>query len=718
MTRDIHLQQIRYLRGPNIWTYRPVLETWLDLGAFESLPSDKLDGFNDRLVRWLPALVEHHCGVGERGGFIERLRAGTWLGHVLEHVVIELLNLAGMPTGFGQTRSTSKSGVYRMVFRARDERVGREALNQGHALLMAAANDQPFAVATSVVAVRNALDKWYFGPSTAAIIAAATDRHIPHVRLNEGNLVQFGYGAKSRRIWTAETDATSAIAESIAGDKALTKQLIGAVGVPVPEGTVVDSPEAAWEAAQSLGLPVVIKPSDGNHGRGVALDLHTKEDIEAAYAVAIAHGSEVIVERNILGVEHRLLVVGSQVVAAARGQEATVEGDGLSTVDELIQTQINSDPRRGDSENHPLAIVRVDQDAAIQVDLRRQGLRADSIPAAGRTVLIQRNGNVATDCTDSVHPQVAQLVTLAARTVGLDIAGVDVVAQDISKPLHEQGGAVVEVNAGPGLLMHIRPSVGTPRPVGRAIVDQLFRDEDNGRIPIVGITGTQSTTMIAHMLAWLMQLAGHHVGLASRNGIYVDRRRLEPLDGTQWDAALRVLMNRSVEAAVFEHTAHGILQDGLPYDRCRIGIVTDLEGAENLASFDVHSRDQMPRVMRTQVDVVLAEGCTVLHAADPAVAALAEFSDGLVLLYAVHDGNPALEAHVQGGGRAVTIKHGEFVLVDKDGVQRIAATLDEKRNIPPDVALAVVSAGVAMNMTHELIGAALTTYHDEAHGWK
>ena len=313
---DIQLLRINYLRGPNIWTYRPVLEVWLDLGVLEDHPSNTLTGFNDRLTAWLPALVEHHCGVGERGGFLQRLQEGTWCGHVLEHIVIELLNLAGMPTGFGQTRSTSVRGVYRMVFRARDESVARVALAQGHALIMAAINDEPFDVQAAVARVRTEVDDQYLGPSTACIVTAATDRGIPHIRLNDGNLVQLGYGAAQRRIWTAETERTSAIAEGIASDKDLTKSLLKACGVPIPEGQVVNSPEEAWEAAQDIGLPVVVKPSDGNHGRGVTLDLRKKEDIEAAYHVAYPEGSDVMVERFIPGDEHRILVVGGKVVAA------------------------------------------------------------------------------------------------------------------------------------------------------------------------------------------------------------------------------------------------------------------------------------------------------------------------------------------------------------------------------------------------------------------
>ena len=332
---DIKLLRINYLRGPNIWTYRSVLEVWLDLGELEDHPSHTLPGFNERLTAMLPALEEHHCGVGERGGFLQRLTEGTWAGHILEHVVIELLNLSGMATGFGQTRSTSQHGVYRMVFRARDEQVARVALAEGHALLMAAINDKPFDVPASVNKIREQIDDCYLGPSTAAIVGAAADRGIPHIRLNDGNLVQLGYGKAQRRIWTAETDLSSAIAEAIAGDKDLTKSLLKSVGVPVPEGQVVNSPAEAWEAAQDIGLPVVVKPSDANHGRGVSLELTEQADIEAAFGIADAEGSDVIVERYIKGDEHRILVVGGKVVAAARGESLWVTGDGSSSVARL-----------------------------------------------------------------------------------------------------------------------------------------------------------------------------------------------------------------------------------------------------------------------------------------------------------------------------------------------------------------------------------------------
>ena len=721
---DIQLLRITYLRGPNVWTYRPVLETLLDLGELEDHPSDRLPGFNERLCTLVPALAEHHCGVGEPGGFLQRLQEGTWMGHVLEHVVIELLNLAGMPTGFGQTRSVTRRGVYRMVFRARDESVARAALAQGLRLLMAAINDEPFDVAAAVAAVREQLDDCYLGPSTAAIVAAATERRIPHLRLNDGNLVQLGFGARQRRIWTAETDRTSAIGEGIARDKDLTKSLLAAVGVPVPQGRAAASPAEAWEVAQDIGLPVVVKPSNGNHGRGVTLDLSARDEIEAAWAVADRHGSEVLVERFVPGHEHRLLVVGGKLTAAARGETAWVVGDGTASVMSLIDAQLNTDPRRGTTESHPLNRLDPQEDEVILLDLQRQGLTPDSVPAAGRRVLIQRNGNVAIDCTDEVHPEVVHAVSLAARTVGLDVAGVDVVAQDIGRPLQAQGGAVVEVNAGPGLLMHLKPASGHPRPVGRAIVDHLFPepmpDQESphaGRIPVVGITGSQGTTLAARLSAWLLRLGGRHVGLACRDGLYLDRRRVERSDATHWEAGRRLLMNRAVEAAVFEHSAATILREGLVYDRCSIGVVTDLGSHEDLSEHDIGSADPLFRVMRTQIDVVLGDGCAVLHAADERVVALAELCDGDVILYAQDGALPAVALQLEAGRRAVFVREGRLVLArgaDLTWLASVAPLAARAGTTALEPLLAAVAVAWAMDLPPDLIAAGLETFEPDA----
>ena len=644
MKHDIRLLRIQYLRGPNIWTYRSALEVWLDLGPLEELPSNKIAGLTEKLVAWLPALAEHHCGVGEKGGFLQRLDEGTWAGHILEHVVIELLNLAGMPTGFGQTRSTSKTGVYRMVFRARDEQVARTALAEGHTLLLAAINGDVFDVAAAVARLRDKVDDCYLGPSTGAIVTAASDRNIPHIRLNDGNLVQLGHGSRQRRIWTAETEKTNAIAENIASNKDLTKTLLKSCGVPVPEGEIVDSPEAAWTAAQDIGLPVVVKPLDGNHGRGVSIELSARGDIEAAFKIAEAEGSEVIVERHIPGDEHRVLVVGGKVVAAARGESIYVIGNGRDTVIKLIDDQLNCDPRRGDAEEFPLETIRLEREPAMKLLLERQGLHGEAVPADQQRVLVQRNGNVAIDCTDDVHPDVAHAVSLAARVVGLDVAGIDLVVKDISKPLVPQRGAIVEVNAGPGLLMHLRPAVGKPRPVGQAIVNHLFEPDDTGRIPVVGVAGTVGTADIARKIAWLLHLSGKHVGLACQHGLYLRTRCVEQKSSANWVSGNRLLMNRDVNAVVLENGPLSILRDGLAYDRCMVGVVTDFGPFEGQADYDISEPEHLRKVLRTQVDVVLPEGVAVLNASDARVADLADLCDGDVIFYAADETTPALAA--------------------------------------------------------------------------
>ena len=720
---DIRILNVRYLHGSNIWTYREVLEVWLDLGELEQFPSNTLPGLNERLTTWLPALIEHTCGVGERGGFLARLEGGTWMGHVLEHVIIELLNLAGMPTTFGQTRETTQNGIYRMVFRAQDEAVARVALAEGHALLMAAINDLPCDLDASVARIRTQIDKSYLGPSTDCIVTAAAERKIPHIRLNGGNLVQLGYGKRQRRIWTAETEFTSAIAEGIASDKDLTKSLLKSCGVPIPEGQVVNSPEEAWEAAQDIGLPVVVKPSDGNHGRGVTLDLRKEEDIKAAYHVAYPEGSDVMVESFIPGDEHRLLVVNGKVVAAARGEVVSITGNGRSTVKELIDTQLNSDPRRGYEEEYPLEIIDLATDSKVQLELKRQDLAADSVPAAGRQVVVQRNGNVAVDCTDDVHPEVAYIAQLAAKVVGLDIAGIDMVAKDISKPLHAQGGAIVEVNAGPGLLMHLKPAVGAPRPVGQAIAEHLFPAEDDegqaGRIPLVGVAGTRGTSTIARVVAWLLHLSGHHTGLACREGLFLDRRQVEATDCAHWEAAHRLLMNKTVQAAVIESDARTILRDGLAYDRCQVGVVTDMDGVETLAEFDVHEQEQMTKVMRTQVDVVLSEGAAVLNAAIPQVADLAPLSDGAVVLYAQDATLPVIVEHrATDNGRAVVVKNGRVVLATGTAEHVLGSLTDltfGRNAVVPDTdaLLAAIGTAWALDIAPDLIGAGIKTFEPD-----
>lgn len=713
---DMKFLKVMSLRGPNIWTYRPVLEAWVDIGDLENSPSNTIPGFYERLTSWLPGLIEHRCGVGERGGFLERLREGTWPGHILEHVTIELQNQAGMKTGFGKARETSTRGLYKVVVRTRHEKVGRACLDAARDLVMAAIEDKPFDVSSTITQLRAVADSLCLGPSTACIVDAASERRIPSIRLTDGNLVQLGYGARQHRIWTAETDKTSAIAESIASDKDLTKSLLQACGVPIPEGRLVNNPQDAWEAAEEIGVPVVVKPVDGNHGRGVSTELMSRAEVEAAYELAINEGSGVIVERFVRGNEHRLLVVGGKVAAAARGESATVVGDGHSTIRSLIDNQLNIDPRRGTTEEYPLNLILLEDDPAVRLELSRQGLQPDSIPPQGKNIMIQRNGNVANDVTDLVHPDVAAVAELAARVIGLDIAGVDLVVEDISRPLAEQRGAIVEINAGPGLLMHLKPAEGQARPVGLAIVNSLFPGDEDGRIPIVGITGTSGKTVVARLLARLLHLNGKQVGMTCGDGLYMNQRRLENRNSANWASARKILLNRAVDAAVFVNGAREILAEGIAYDRCHVGVVTNMSHIPELNDYFVHDLEQLYNVLRTQVDIVLPDGVAVLNASDPMLVKMAELCDGEVIFFSLYSDNQVVTEHVAQNGRAVVVRNGQIQLVqgeviitilELDSIAFIAGnpTTEQRESL-----IAAIGAAWALDVSVELIRAGVETF--------
>ena len=659
----MQIRKVLALRGPNIWTRHTVIEAWVDLGPLKDSSSEQFPGFNDRLMAWLPSLIEHRCSVGERGGFFQRLRRGTYLAHILEHTVLELQTLAGTPVGFGKARETSEEGVYKVAIRYQEEVLGRECLDVARDLLMAALFDQPFEIDEQVKRLRLLADRVCLGPSTNAIVDAAKARNIPVRRLNARSLVQLGQGAKQRRIWTAETDNTSAIAESIAQDKDLTKTLLRSAGIPVPEGREVNSPEDAWEAAKELEGSVVVKPTDGNHGRGVFMDLTDEQQIKTAYRNAIDEGSGVLVERFAPGLEHRLLVVGGKLVAAARGDATEMIGDGQHTIAELLELQINADPRRGSDETSLLAMVGIDR--LLTTELIRQGFTTESVPAAGARVTIRRHEVPTVDVTDSVHPSIAEHAIQAAQVIGLDIAGLDLVVEDIGRPLEEQGGVVVEVNAGPGLLMHLKPSSGKPRPVGEAILATLFPNpEDNGRIPVVSVTGTNGKTTCTRMVTFILKSAGYFVGMTCSDGVTVDGRIIEQGDCAGPRSAKNVLLNPLVNAAVFESARGGILREGLGVDKCDVAIVTNIGEADHLGKAYIDSPEDMFKVKRTPVDVVLPTGMAVLNATDPLVVDMAELSAGGVTFFARDPNHPVILRHREAGRRTAVVRDRKVMLCE------------------------------------------------------
>ena len=484
-------------------------------GEYEDFPSNTLPGFNDKLMRWLPTMIEHRCSIGERGGFFERMRTGTWLGHVLEHTTLEIQSLAHLPVGYGRARETSERGVYKVAIEVLDFRFGEASIKVAHEMIVAAAEGREFDLPAALRALRKLADDYCYGPSTQAIVDGAKRRMIPMLRLTEGNLVQLGYGKAQRRIWTAETDSTSAVAESIAHDKELTRQLLTSVGVPVPAETLrFQRRRRRGAAAEEIGLPVVVKPQSGNKGRGVSIQLEDRQAVLAAFAIAEKEfiASRVVVERCIPGRQHRVLVVGDKAIAASGGQPQTLTGDGVHTIEQLVAIG-NEDPLRGEDAAQPLSPFVLDP---IALDmLKRQGFDTKSVPEAGRAAVLRHNGDLTIDETDRLHPETAAQCVLAARSVGLDVAGIDLIAEDISKPLEAQGGAVIEVNSSPGLIMHLKPQVGLPRPVGDAIIGQLFAAEQTGRVPLVAVSGTNGKTLVTGLLAEMLRSAGRIVGQAS-----------------------------------------------------------------------------------------------------------------------------------------------------------------------------------------------------------
>jgi len=646
----MQIRKIFDLNGPNIWANSRVLEAWVDLGHFEELPTDKLPGFTDRLMERLPSLIEHQCSIGERGGFRQRLETGTWLGHVLEHVTLELQSMTHLPVGWGRARETLEHGVYKVVVKCDDARFAEQCMRAARELILTTVDDRPFELERELSRLRGLADQLCLGPSTRAIVHAARARGIPWLRLTDGNLIQLGYGSAQRRIWTAETDRTSAVAESIAQDKNLTRSLLAAAGVPVPPGRAVSDAGDAWLAAQELGEPVVVKPVDANHGRGVSIHLDEEAAIRTAYELAAREGSGVLVERFIPGTQHRVLVVGEQAVACASGEADELLGDCQSTIRQLID-QVNSDPRRGEGSAQLLTPLEL---SAITLELlRRQNLTPEAVPKAGERVLIQHHGDLTVDVTERLHPDVAAMCVLAAQAVGLDIAGLDVMAADIGVPLELQGGAVIEVNASPGLVAHLKPLVGKPRPVGEAIVNQLFAPGAQGRVPLVAVSGTSGRTETAALIAQCLTAEGHTVARADNSGLYLGARVLRTGPAADAASGRQALMNPSANAAVIETSERSTLEEGLSFDHCQVAVVTTSAGAEGLARPGVEDRTAIDKALRASVDVVLPNGFAVLNASDPVVASMAEHCKGKVVLFGDSPDASPLKEHLEAGGQAL-----------------------------------------------------------------
>ncbi|MDR0770098.1 MAG: cyanophycin synthetase [Burkholderiales bacterium] len=708
----MEVARIRALRGPNLWNRRTAIEALVSCAPDETVIAD------------VPALeTKLHSRFPSMGSLTPAGdKAAVSLAHALERVALSLQAEAGCPVTFSQTVSTTTPGLFQVVVEYTEEEVGRLALLFAQELCTAAQQDAPFDLAGALAQMQALDEDIRLGPSTGAIVNAAVARRIPYRRLTQGSLVQFGWGSRQRRIQAAEVDRTSSVAEAIAHDKELTKKLLAAAAVPVPEGRPVTDAEDAWVAANEIGLPVVVKPLNGSQGRGVTVNINSREHLLAAYEAAVKIRRQVMVERYLPGPDFRLLVVGNKLVAAARRDPPQLIGDGVHSVRELVDV-VNRDPRR--SEGHATALTKIRFDDIANTLLAMQGHTADSVPPPGTRVILRNNANLstggaATDVTDEVHPDIAAHAVAAAQTVGIDIAGIDVVCETILKPLEEQYGGVVEVNAAPGLRMHLSPSYGKGRPLGEAIINHMFPPNENARIPVVAVTGTNGKTTTVRLIAHLFDQHGWRVGMTTTDGIYVNHRRIDNGDCSGPRSARSVLMHPDVDAAVFETARGGMLREGLGFDRCRVAVVTNLGIGDHLGLDFITSVEDLAVLKRVVVQNVEEDGMAVLNADDPLVAAMAAACPGDITFFARDGHSPRLMAHRAQGKRVVYLSNHALVAAQGGFEYRLPLAdipLTHNGTVPfqVDNAMAAIAAAWAIALPWETIARGLASFVSDDH---
>ncbi|HEX7186385.1 MAG TPA: cyanophycin synthetase [Thermoanaerobaculia bacterium] len=657
----------RVYRGPNLYALRKVIRLRVDLGELEDYPTLQLPGFVDRLLEHVPTLHEHHCSYDEAGGFVRRMTEdeGTWLGHVLEHVAIELQCLAGTPVRFGKTRSHDlPRGQYHVIYSFDEESVGLRASELALQLILhllpperEAHDPSPFDFQAELVSLVRLAQRRAFGPSTASLVHAAEERDIPWIRLNERSLVQLGHGRYQRRIQATVTSETRHTAVEIASDKRLTNQILEDLGLPVPRQRKAWDAAEAVEAAERLGYPVVVKPLDGNHGRGVSINLRTAEQVETAFEQAYERSSTVIVESFQEGHDYRILVVNGKVVAVAQRVPGHVVGDGVHTVAELVDL-VNSDPRRG--VGHEKVLTRLELDHQAERLLEQAGLTEKSVLPEGKTFYLRSTGNLstggtATDKTDVIHYDNRVMAERAVKAVGLDVGGVDFISPDIARSHQEVGGSIVEINAAPGFRMHVAPTEGKPRDAAGPVIDMLFPQGTPYRIPIAAITGTNGKTTTTRMVGHILKLSGGHVGMATSDGVYIDGVLTVKGDMTGPWASHLVLRDPNVDAAVLETARGGIVRSGLGWRKCKVGAVLNI-ASDHLGMGGIQDLDELADVKRVVVEV--AQDFCVLNADDERVAPMAEHSPGQPIYVTMDRNNERVRAHIRQGGRAIVLEEG------------------------------------------------------------
>jgi cyanophycin synthetase len=699
----------------------------VDIGELEERPTNKIPGFYEHLTELIPSLYDHGCSIGRPGGFLQRMREGTWMGHVLEHVALEFQNLAGAEVARGKTRGTGERGVYNVVYEHQQEDVGLAAGKLGvrllNHLIYDSEPDFDFQNELEEQVIRLA-ERLAYGPSTGAIVSEAERRNIPVLRLDpKRSLVQLGHGMYQKRVWATVTSETSNISVDIAANKELTNRLLQEVGIPVPKSAVVREANEAVRQATRIGFPVVIKPLDGNHGRGVCINLKNEEEVRRFYPVAEqeSRAGTVVVESFITGKDYRILVVNNDLVAVAERVPAHVIGDGERTVAQLVDVT-NADPRRG--VGHEKILTRISIDAQTKETLQRQGLTIEDIPPEGAFVQLKQTGNMSTggtsiDRTDDIHPDNAQIARQAAMVVGLDIAGIDFIAADISQSVRQTGGAIVEVNAGPGFRMHTHPTDGHPRHVGRAVIDMLFPPGSRSRVPIVAVTGTNGKTTTVRMIAHMMRTSGKRVGMTTTDGIYIDGTQILSGDMSGPSSAQMVLKNPTINYAVLETARGGLLRSGLGFDRCDIAVVTNVT-PDHLGLGGVGSLAELAKVKTVVPQSVFRDGVSVLNADNEWTADMARVARGEIIFFSMDEESPVLREHLRARGRAVVLRqtrNGEMITIVEHRretsllfANEIPATFDGRLRVNIANAMAATAAALGENIQLEYIRQGLRTF--------
>ncbi|MDS1030295.1 cyanophycin synthetase [Bacillota bacterium LX-D] len=713
----MEIKSMRAIEGKNMYCLHPVIVLQLDLGKYSDCYTNELQQFTEGLLKIVPTLREHYCSRGRPGGFVERLREGTLLGHVVEHVALELQYLVGSKVVYGQTRLLKEPGLYQIVLEYEVKEVGFLAIKLALGIVDAVLNGRTWKLEDGLNKLNKVKAKFSLGPSTQAIVDACRERNIPVLPLGEGSLLQLGYGSKQRRIEATITQNTSCIAVDIAGDKLLTKNLLAEAGIPVPKGNIAKSLDQALLQAKKIGKRVTVKPYNGNQGKGVSLNLQSPQEITSAFQIAKNYSEKILIEEYIEGKNYRVLVVGNKIVAAAERIPTFVVGDGKNSIRKLIEI-INEDPRRGFGHEKPLTKIKIDPELILV--LTKRGLTLDYIPSPGERINLRENcnissGGIAVDVTEEVHPENAELILRAVSTIGLDVAGVDLVTLDIRQPMEQQGGAIIEINAAPGIRMHLFPSQGTARDAGKAIVDSMFGPEEDGRIPVVAVTGTNGKTTTTRLIANMLKTHGHLVGYTTSTGIYIDEKCILKGDNTGPLSAKTVLRDSRVTAAVLETARGGMLRNGLGYDLAQVAVVTNIT-EDHLGQYNINTLEDLAMLKSLVVEALPPTGYAILNADDPLVAAMARRTKAQVIYFSRHPQNIIVRRHLGIGGKGVFVSEGQVCIAQGRDFQKIlpikeiALTFNGQASYNTENALAATGAAWALNIEVEEMAKSLRNF--------